>query len=217
MALAEVRSQKSEVRSQKSDAFRRLTSYFLLLTSLILFLVISLHQLELPGLYYDEGFDLTPMLSVMHSEPAELLRGVGVSLFGHTYPVMRMDYMGSLNGYLTLPFMAALGPGYLAARLEPLVFSLITVVLAWVLTRRWFGDQVAALTALLLSVNPSFIWFTRQGITVTSVMTVFALGSWIVLDVTGVHGFVGEFQMPVLQHVLQLFCGQSQSLFLLSR
>jgi len=148
-----------------------------------LFLAISLHQLNLPGLYYDEGFDLTPMLSVMHSEPVELLRGVGVSLFGRSYPVMRMDYMGSLNGYLTLPFMAVLGPGYLAARLEPLVFSLITLVLAWVLARRWFGDKVAAITALLLSVSPSFIWFTRQGITVTSVMTVFALGSWIVLDI----------------------------------
>ena len=183
MALADVRSEKAEVRSKKAESRTPLPSYFLLLTSMALFLAISLHQLNLPGLYYDEGFDLTPMLSVMHSEPVELLRGVGVSLFGRSYPVMRMDYMGSLNGYLTLPFMAVLGPGYLAARLEPLVFSLITLVLAWVLARRWFGDKVAAITALLLSVSPSFIWFTRQGITVTSVMTVFALGSWILLDV----------------------------------
>lgn len=173
---------KAEGKRQKDYRLRILLSAFLLLPSLILFLAISLHQLDLPGLYYDEGFDLTPMLNVMHSEPAELLRGVGMTLFGHTYPVMRMDYMGSLNGYLTLPFMAALGPGYLAPRLEPLVFSTITLILAWVLARRWFGDKVAAITALLLAVNPSFIWFTRQGITVTSVMTVFALGSWIVLD-----------------------------------
>ncbi len=185
MALVE---EKAKGKRQKAKYGTRLfpslfPSAFCLLPSIILFLSLSLHQLDLPGLYYDEGFDLTPMLSVMHGEPVELLRGVGVSLFGRTYPVMRMDYMGSLNGYLTLPFMAVLGPGYLASRLEPLVFSLITLVLAWVLARRWFGDKVAAITALLLSVSPSFIWFTRQGITVTSVMTVFALGSWIVLDV----------------------------------
>ncbi|NJM42371.1 MAG: hypothetical protein HC853_17340, partial [Anaerolineae bacterium] len=146
--------------------------------SLLLFLAFSLHQLHLPGFYYDEGFDLTPMLSVMHSEPVELLRGIGIA----GYPMMRMDYMGSLNGYLNLPFMAALGPGVLAARLQPLVFSLITLVLAFVLARRWFGLGVATVTALLLSVNPSFLWFTRQGITVTSAMTVFSLGSWVLLD-----------------------------------
>ena len=155
-----------------------LPSAFCLLPSLLLFLATSLYQLHLPGFYYDEGFDLTPMLNVLHGEPAELLRGIGFA----GYPVMRMDYMGSLNGYLTLPFMAALGPGYLAARLQPLVFSLITLVLAFVLARRWFGLGVATVTALLLSVNPSFIWFTRQGITVTSAMTVFSLGSWISLD-----------------------------------
>ncbi len=162
-------------RSQTSD-IRSLA--ICLLPSILLFLVTSLYQLNLPGFYYDEGFDLTPMLSVMHGEPVDLLRGVGFA----GYPVMRMDYMGSLNGYLTLPFMAALGPGVLAARLQPLVFSLITLVLAFVLARRWFGLGVATVTALLLSVNPSFIWFTRQGITVTSAMTVFSLGSWILLD-----------------------------------
>ena len=183
LAIEKAKGKRQKAKYRTRFLSSLFPSAFFLLPSIILFLSLSLHQLNLPGLYYDEGFDLTPMLSVMHSEPAELLRGVGISLFGHTYPIMRMDYMGSLNGYLTLPFMAVLGSGYLAARLEPLVFSLITLILAWVLARRWFGDKVAALTALLLAVNPSFIWFTRQGITVTSVMTVFALGSWIVLDV----------------------------------
>jgi hypothetical protein len=176
---------KTEARSQKSrlpQSSREVRiSAFCLLPSILLFLAASLYQLNLPGFYYDEGFDLTPMLSVMHGEPVDLLRGIGIA----GYPVMRMDYMGSLNGYLTVPFMAALGPGYLAARLQPVVFSLITLVLAFVLARRWFGLGVATVTALLLSVNPSFIWFTRQGITVTSVMTVFSLGSWILLDRVG--------------------------------
>ncbi len=157
--------------------------FFSILLSLALFLSFSLYQLDLPGFYYDEAFDLTPMLNLMHGEPTELLRGIGFALGSATYPVMRMDYMGSLNGYLSVPFLALLGSGYVGARLEPIFFACVTLVLAHILARRWFGTAVATLTSLLLAVCPSFIWFSRQGITVTSVMTVFSVGSWILLDV----------------------------------
>lgn len=178
------RTQKPEARSQKiHPQVTLLTSGFCILTSLALFLGFSLYQLDLPGFYYDEAFDLTPMLNLMHGEPTELLRGIGLPLGQISYPVMRMDYMGSLNGYLSVPFMAVFGVGYTAARLEPIFFASITLILAHVLARRWFGTAVATLTSLLLAVCPSFIWFSRQGITVTSVMTVFSLGSWILLDI----------------------------------
>ncbi len=148
-----------------------------------LFLSICLRQLELPGFYYDEGFDLTPMMSIMRGEPADLLRGIGLTLGGETYPLMKMDYLGSLTGYLTLPFMAVFGAGVTAARLQPIFFSCVTLFLAFIAARRWFGAKVASLSVLLLAVNPSFIWFSRQGITVTSIMTVFSLGSLICLDI----------------------------------
>ncbi|MEO6063754.1 MAG: glycosyltransferase family 39 protein [Thermoflexales bacterium] len=148
-----------------------------------LFLSISLRQLELPGFYYDEGFDLTPMLALMRGEQPELLRGIGLGLGGMTLPLMRMDYLGSITGYLSLPFMAVFGPGVAAARLQPIFFSCVTLALAFVAGRRWFGDRVAALGVLMLAANPSFIWFSRQGITVTSTMTVFSLASLIALDV----------------------------------
>jgi 4-amino-4-deoxy-L-arabinose transferase-like glycosyltransferase len=149
-----------------------------LFVALGLFLAISLHQLHLPGFYYDEALDLVPMLHVMRGEQPELLRSIGMGRF----PIMLLDYMGSLGGYLTLPFMAIFGPGYVAARAQPLFFSCVTIVLAWLLARRWFGNGVAAVTALLLAVNPSFIWFSRQGISVTSVMSVFSLGSLLLLS-----------------------------------
>ncbi|MCL5994676.1 MAG: glycosyltransferase family 39 protein, partial [Chloroflexi bacterium] len=166
-------------------SFPRLVSLFSLLllpVAVGLFLALTLRQLNLPGLYYDEALDLAPMLQVMHGEPTELLRGIGVTIGTYTYPVMLLDYMGNLNGYLTIPFMALFGPGVIAARLQPIVFSALTIVLAYALARAWFGRGVAAVTALLLAVNPSFIWFSRQGISVTSVMTVFSLGSLLLLD-----------------------------------
>jgi len=147
-----------------------------------LFLCIALRQLDLPGLYYDEALDLAPMLDIMRGAPTPLLRGIGVTIGGYTYPVMLMDYMGSLNGYVTLPFMLVLGPGVTAARLSPILFSAVTIILAYAIARAWFGRTAGLLTALLLAVNPSFIWFSRQGITVTSIMTVFSLASWLLLD-----------------------------------
>jgi 4-amino-4-deoxy-L-arabinose transferase-like glycosyltransferase len=152
--------------------------YLPLMVAVVLFLGLSLHQLHLPGFYYDEALDLVPMLHVMRGEQPELLRNTGIGRF----PIMLLDYMGSLGGYLTLPFMALFGPGYVAARAQPIFFSCVTIVLAWLLARRWFGYGVAAVTVLLLAVNPSFVWFSRQGISVTSVMTVFSLGSLLLLD-----------------------------------
>ena len=168
--------------STVSSTVIRLSSYLALALALCLFLGISLHQLTLPGFYYDEGLDLAPMLQVMHGEPAPLLRGIGVAIGGATYPVMLLDYMGSLNGYLTLPFMLLFGSGVVAARIAPILFSAITIVLTFGLARAWFGGAVAMVAVLLLAVNPSFIWFSRQGISVTSVMTVFSVGSLLLIE-----------------------------------
>jgi hypothetical protein len=175
---------KGERRSAQPVSWyvARLSPYLALTIAISGFLYISLHQLALPGLYYDEALDLVPMLQVMHGEPTPLLRGIGLTLGNYTYPVMLMDYMGSLNGYLSLPFMALFGPGVVAARAEPIFFSALTIVLAYLLARAWFGHGVAMVTAILLAVNPSFIWFSRQGISVTSVMTVFSLGSLLLLE-----------------------------------
>jgi 4-amino-4-deoxy-L-arabinose transferase-like glycosyltransferase len=165
-----------------------------------LFLAIALHQLPLPGLYYDEALDLAPMLPLLRGEPTELLRGIGVTLAGRSYPVMLMDYMGSLNGYLSLPFLATLGPGVAAARLQPILFSALAIVLACALARAWFGRAAGLLTALLLAVNPSFIWFSRQGISVTSTMTVFSLASLLLLDAwrrANPHSPISNLQSPV--------------------
>ena len=117
------------------------------------------------------------MLQVMHAEPAVLLRGIGFTLGNYTYPIMLMDYMGQPER-LSQPTLHGVvrAPACWPARLEPIFFSALTIVLAFALARAWFGRGVAAVTALLLAVNPSFIWFSRQGISVTSVMTVFSLG-----------------------------------------
>ncbi len=186
-------------RSAPQAPFIALLSLGSLGLAVTVFLAISLHQLTLPGLYYDEALDLVPMLQVMHGEQADLLRGIGLTIGHTTLPIMLMDYMGSLNGYLSLPFMALLGPGVVAARVEPIFFSALTVILAYALARAWFGRGVAAVTALLLGINPSFIWFSRQGISVTSVMTVFSLGSALLID-RWLRLTVGDWRLRAVSH-----------------
>jgi hypothetical protein len=153
-----------------------------LLIALAAYLAIALYQFNLPGFYYDEALDLVPMLQLMHGEAPSLLRDIGIG----RYPVMLLDYMGSLGGYITVPFLSVFGSGVVAARAQPIFFACVTVVLAWLWARRWFGNWVAVVAALLLAVNPSFIWFSRQGISVTSVMTVFSIGAVLLLD-TATH------------------------------
>jgi len=166
-------------RRQPEPKFIRIFSAACLFMALALFLSITLRQFNLPGFYYDEALDLTPMLDLMGQGGTPLLRNIGVG----PYPVMLLDYMGSLGGYLTVPFMKIFGVGWLAARAQPIFFSCVTIVLAWLLARRWFGGLTAGVMALLLAAQPSFIWFSRQGISVTSVMTVFSVGAALLVDV----------------------------------
>ncbi len=148
-----------------------------LLAAVALFLWNALRQLNLPGFYYDEALDLVPMLAVLHGEHAELLRGIGIGRL----PVMLLDYMGSLGGYITTPFLLLFGSTVTAGRVQPISGSVLTLILMFALTRRWFGLWVASFAALLLAVQPSFVWFSRQGISVTSIMTVFAWASLLLL------------------------------------
>jgi hypothetical protein len=168
----------SVTRAETRARVERIASFVVLAASIAIYLALTLHQIELPGLYYDETLDLAPMLPVMRGEPTDLLRGIGLGRF----PIMLLDYMGSLNGYLSIPFLAVFGPGYLAPRLQPIAFGAITIALTWVWARRWFGPGVAGVAALLLAVDPSFVWFSRIGISVTSVMTVFSIGGLLLLQ-----------------------------------
>jgi hypothetical protein len=145
--------------------------------SLLLFGVLTLAQLELPGLYYDEALDVVPSMQLLLGQPVSLERGVGVWVGNTAFPVMIMDYVGAVNTYLMVPFFAVLGVNVYSLRLMTVFLSVITLLLAYRVGRRFFGEAVALLATFLLAIHPSFVFWSRMGITVTSVMAVFSLGS----------------------------------------
>ncbi|MDP2726121.1 MAG: glycosyltransferase family 39 protein, partial [Dehalococcoidia bacterium] len=152
-----------------------------LAVALALFLALALYQIDLPGLYYDEAADAVPAMQMLQGQPVELFRGAGLWIGDRAFPLMVMDYVGSVNSYLLVPFFALLGVGTISMRLMTVLGSALALVLTYFLARSLFGWVVAALAALLLAVHPSFVFWSRQGIYVTSIMAPLTLGGFLCL------------------------------------
>jgi 4-amino-4-deoxy-L-arabinose transferase-like glycosyltransferase len=152
------------------------------LLALLLYAALALHQLSLPGFYYDEALDLVPALEMAQGRPATLMpNDPGLTVFGYTAPLMILDYMGTVSTYLFTPIFWLMGANWLVVRWGQVVIGLLIVALGHRVARAWFGPAVAALAALLLAVNPSFIFWSRMGISVSSIMSVCLLGALAVV------------------------------------
>lgn len=149
--------------------------------AVLLFFVLSLQNITLPGLYYDEALDVVPAMQVLQGAPLQPVRDAAVTVGGRTLPLMVMDYVGTVNTYLALPIFAVMGVSVTSVRLLPILLAALSLILAYRLALQLFDWRVAAVTVLLAAVDPSYIFFSRMGIHVTSVMTVFALGSLLAL------------------------------------
>lgn len=161
----------------------RVRAWVPLLLALLLFFALAVHQLTLPGLHYDEAKEagINAMQLVQH-QPLTAFRGAGIDLFGRTWPLMVQDYIGALNVYLALPFLVVGGTTVSALRLLAVVCGLLTLVFLYLFARRWFSARVAAAAVLLLAVNPSFVFWSRQGIFVTNVtLPIFLASLWTLL------------------------------------
>jgi hypothetical protein len=141
-----------------------------LMVALALFLGLATYQITLPGLHYDEAFEVVPTMQLLLGEPTTTFRESGVRLGTWLLPLMTQDYIGALNTYLALPFFVALGISVTSLRLMVISLGILTLCLAYRFARELSGGPVAGgATALLLAVNPTFVFWNRQGVFVTSV------------------------------------------------
>jgi hypothetical protein len=154
----------------------------LAIAGLILFWALALAHPDLPGLYYDEAADAVPAVQLLAGKAVEPARGVGIDLLGRTLPVMVMDYVGAVSTYFYIPWFALFGVGVLQLRLLPIAGGMVALALAAALGRRWFGWTPAGLGVLLGAVHPSFVFWTRQGIHVSSLLGLLAMASLLTLD-----------------------------------
>jgi len=150
----------------------------LLALALALFLALSGRQLGLPGLHYDEAKEAgNNALQLLRGLPVTAFRDAGVPLGSCLLPLMVQDYIGALNVYMAIPFLALFGVSVPALRLLPLLTASATLVLLYLLAKEAFGRRAAAMATLLLAANPSFVFWSRQGIFVTNVTATLAVAS----------------------------------------
>ncbi len=147
-----------------------------------LFVAIAAYHITLPGLYYDEAADAVPAMYLLQGRQPELVRPHGILLFGRTWPLMAFDYVGAVHTYAAIPFFALLGPGVVALRLMTIAGAAATVALTygwvrWLFHNRWVG--LAA--ALLLATHPSFVFYARQGVHVSSLMALWLMAALVLL------------------------------------
>lgn len=146
------------------------------------YLLAAFHQLGLPGLHYDEAREAGQnAMELLTGAPVAAFRGASVSLFGVHLPLMVQDYIGALNVYLALPFLAATGMGVPNLRALSILTGLATLLLLERAVSTWLHGREAAQAAhrvpltsggliavTLAATSPSFIFWNRQGIFVTN-------------------------------------------------
>lgn len=141
-----------------------------LLGILALYAGLSLYQINLPGLHYDEAFEAVPALQLMLNRPVTAFRNSGLTVNGRLFPLMTQDYIGAINLYAAIPFIALFGTTPAALRVMSILFGALTLLFTFGLGRRLTGAPGTGLAAaLLLAVDPTFIFWNRQGVFVTAV------------------------------------------------
>ncbi|RME86121.1 MAG: hypothetical protein D6775_00915 [Caldilineae bacterium] len=160
---------------------RRHGPALLFLLALALYLALTLYQIELPGPNYDEAVEAKPAIQWLRGLPVEAHRDAVVHLLGRPLPLMVVDYVGALNTYVLLLFFKLGGIGVASMRLWPILVGAVILWLTYRLAAEWLGMGAALLAAFLLAVQPSFVFFSRQGIYVTNTTIAFSLAILLLL------------------------------------
>lgn len=149
-----------------------------LILALIAFLALSLWNLSLPGLHYDEAKEAgLNAMEFLRGLPTTAFRGAQIRVGPTGIPLMVQDYIGALNVFLSLPFLGALGIKVEALRLYTISVGAGTLFLTWAVARKLCGPPAGMAAALLLAFNPSFVFWNRQGIFVTNITSLFLMAS----------------------------------------
>ncbi len=145
---------------------------------ILLYAGLSFYQIDLPGLHYDEAFEVVPALQLWQGQAVTAFRNSGLTWGGHLFPLMTQDYIGALNTYAAIPFIALLGPTPAALRVMSILTGAITLSLTYLLVQQLSGQPGMGLSAaLLLAIDPTFIFWNRQGIFVTAITAAIGLAA----------------------------------------
>lgn len=157
--------------------------YLPLLIAILIYAGLAFYQIRLPGLHHDEAQEAALMgMQLNNGLPPVLFRNTGLNFAGRAWPLMVQDYIGALNVYLAWIAFAIGGVSVESLRTMTILTGIVTLITAFGAARSLAGQKAGALTVLLLAVHPTYIFWTRQGVYVTSYTQTLALASlWLMV------------------------------------
>lgn len=137
------------------------------------YLLFSIAYINRPGLQYDEMLFTNASFGNVDNSFIESQWQFGPVKI----PLMLMTYIGAVKAYLYAPLFKLFSPSALIVRLPAILLGLVALIFTYKLVFRLFGDKTAALTALLLATDPSYIFSTRMDWGPVALMMFFKMGS----------------------------------------
>jgi hypothetical protein len=130
---------------------RSLLTLGLVLAFLTYYVVSGIRLMRLPGLQSDELLFVNIARGIYNTQETRLLFGI---------PVMCFHYIGSLKSYLYIPILALFDVSVATVRLPAVLISAITLVVGFVLLRRFLPRSTALLALGLMATDPAFLFTT---------------------------------------------------------
>jgi 4-amino-4-deoxy-L-arabinose transferase-like glycosyltransferase len=111
----------------------------------------------------------------------------GADRSGRVWPVFLEgfgagDNRTALYAYLTIPGIAALGPGTFTTRLPAAVAGIVTVLALYGFVRKIRGERAAVASAILLAVNPWHIYLSRYGHEASVTPAFLTIALWLIAE-----------------------------------
>jgi Dolichyl-phosphate-mannose-protein mannosyltransferase len=169
-----------KTQGERNSPLQKLkTQDIALVVACAIFAILTIYQLNLPGLYADEALDVVPAMQLLNQQPIDFgaVRGAYFPLGGLKLPLMNSDYQGVVGTYGVLPFIAFGGVNVYSIRLFTIVTGIIAMMLAYYWGRALLGANVAAIAVLLLAFSPSWVFWSRIGIYVVAQVVPITIGA----------------------------------------
>ncbi len=114
-----------------------------------------------PGLQYDEALHVIGAVHTRHLPHQELTLphdpDTWIPVFGRWFPLMTLRYTGAVKDYLCAPLFAKFGTRTVIIRTVSLLLGALGIWGMAALIRRHVSISAAALFAILIAINPSYV------------------------------------------------------------
>ncbi|MBA3944100.1 MAG: glycosyltransferase family 39 protein [Herpetosiphonaceae bacterium] len=147
-----------------------------ILFPLLLFLLVASWHLDRPGLHYDEALEGgLPAVQLLQGLPVPTLNGFALHVGGRALPVMVQSHIGALQIYAALPFIWLSGSQVVALRSMSVVVGALTIIAVYLFMLQLYGRRAAFWASMWLALFGSFVFWSRQGVFVTSLAACLAM------------------------------------------